>query len=186
METIRKQLENKKRQDWQEEKRNEFLKLNPDIDPKDIEIFFNNWYNEIQYEEIELEGENVKVSKGFIRHPTQEYLTVTDEEIKNNEDYKKIKNSELLAKREVELSKLVITIDNGKQFNGSKEAIADLANALKTAEEFEKLQGMPLTSTQWRLYDNTIQTITIEEVREAYVKGNLQYSTKFIELSQGL
>ncbi len=53
---------------------------------------------------------------------------------------------------------LVITIENGKQFNGDKKAIADLKNAIDTAKEYAEMypQAQPMTETDWKLYDDTI------------------------------
>lgn len=92
----------------------------------------------------------------------------------------------LQEKREAALSSLTITISTGKVFNGNKSSIGDLLNAINTAREYELLQGEALLTTEWRLKDNTTQIVTLDEIREAYVIGNLQYSTTFIEYSKGL
>lgn len=86
------------------------------------------------------------------------------------------------ALREDACNSLIITITNGKQFNGDKKSIADLKNALDTAREYAELypSAEPLTSTPWKLYDDAIVTITFAEIQEAYIRGNLQYQQTFI------
>ncbi len=84
--------------------------------------------------------------------------------------------------RQTACNALVITITNGKQFNGDKDSIADLKNALDTAREYAEMypSAEPLTETQWKLYDDTVATITFAEIQEAYIRGNLQYQQTFV------
>ncbi len=93
-------------------------------------------------------------------------------------------NQKIVSKseRQIACDDLVITITNGKQFNGDKKAIEDLKNAIETSREYAILypNEAPLTETTWKLYDNTIQTVTFTELQEAYVRGNLQYQQTFI------
>lgn len=93
-------------------------------------------------------------------------------------------NQKIVSKseRQIACDALVVTITNGKQFNGDKKAIADLKNAIETSREYAILypNEAPLTETTWKLYDNTIQTVTFAELQEAYVRGNLQYQETFI------
>jgi hypothetical protein len=58
--------------------------------------------------------------------------------------------------RQIACDDLVITITNGKQFNGDKKAIADLKNAIETSREYAILypNEAPLTETTWKIYDN--------------------------------
>ena len=93
-------------------------------------------------------------------------------------------NQKIVSKtdRQIACDALIITITNGKQFNGDKKSIADLKNAIETSREYTVLfpNELPLTETTWKLYDNTIQTVTFTELQEAYVRGNLQYQQTFI------
>lgn len=84
--------------------------------------------------------------------------------------------------RQVAVDALVITITNGKKFNGDKSSIADLKNALDTAREYAEMYPTadPLTETSWKLYDDTVATVTFTEIQEAYIRGNLQYQQTFI------
>lgn len=91
-------------------------------------------------------------------------------------------NEQMKIDRKNACDALVITIQNGKKFNGDKDSIADLKNALDTAREYAEMypNEAPLNETQWKLFDDTIQTVTFAELQEAYVRGNLQYQQTFI------
>ncbi len=84
--------------------------------------------------------------------------------------------------RQIAVDALVITITNGKQFNGDKDSIADLKNALDTAREYAEMYPTAdaLTETSWKLYDDSVATVTFAEIQEAYIRGNLQYQQTFI------
>lgn len=90
----------------------------------------------------------------------------------------------LIKRRQEELGKLLIELPNGKVFNGDEKSIIHISRAIDTAKLYEELQGTPLLTTQWRLYNNETVEVTLDELKEAFVIGNMQQSNKFLELSK--
>lgn len=160
-------------------------------------------YNSLYLEEVEIqsvrfneekqENETYSTTTAMLvdNAPTfEEYqeLYLGEIESKIDEELKKIPefNQWQLMDRERQLDKLVITIENGKQFNGDRKSISLLESAIKTAELYHKRTGETLDTTTWRLYNNKNVVVTIEELEEAFIIGNMQQSNKFIELSEGI
>ena len=66
----------------------------------------------------------------------------------------------LKTSKELALASITVTV-NGKVFDGHESARNNMMSALMAAEV------MGETSTNWKLADNTIATVTVAEVKEA-------------------
>ena len=85
------------------------------------------------------------------------------------------------ADRQEALDKLIITITSGKVFDGDDDSLLKLDRALRVVEESQKLGNPPITTTMWRLTNNIPTLVTVEEIREAFVLGSMQYSIEFLK-----
>lgn len=59
------------------------------------------------------------------------------------------------------LDNIVVTIGNGKTFNGDETARNNMMSAIMTAEVVGK------TEEEWKLADNTIAVVNLAEIKEA-------------------
>ena len=75
------------------------------------------------------------------------------------------------ALRAEEVANITVTIQNGKIFDGDEEAQMRMLKAI-TASDI-----LGLTETQWKLADNNISTVTLDELKEAFGLAVQEQST---------
>ena len=68
---------------------------------------------------------------------------------------------EAKASKELALTQIIVTTTSGKVFDGRDKDRARMNEALAAST----LLG--LTETQWKMADNSVQTITVDELKEA-------------------
>jgi len=107
-------------------------------------------------------GYNYVYSNGAVEKVKEQFLV--DQETKN----------EKLNR----ISMLVVTISTGKQFDGDEVSQERMVRAIQTAG----ITG--LTETQWKLADNTIVTVTLDELKEALALSAQEMSRIWLEQSE--
>jgi len=65
------------------------------------------------------------------------------------------------AIREEAVTKLTVQIESGKSFDANKEARINIISAILSSEFLD------VTETPWKLSNNTIATVTLDELKEA-------------------
>ena len=81
-------------------------------------------------------------------------------------------------RKEDDISNLVVTISTGKEFDGDEVSQERMVRAIQTAD----ITG--LTETQWKLADNTIVTVTLDELKEALALSAQEMSRIWLEQSE--
>ena len=77
-----------------------------------------------------------------------------------NEEAERLASEVKQAKSEA-LATIVVTTSNGNSFDGHSDARLNMSNAIQASEV------LGLTTSNWKLADNTIKEISIEELKEA-------------------
>lgn len=81
--------------------------------------------------------------------------------------------------RESKISSLVVTIASGKSFDADEKSQSRMLLALQTAQ----ITGQK--TTRWKMADNAIQEITLEELKEALSLAANKMSEIFVGASNG-
>lgn len=122
-----------------------------------IEVKINGVNTLVDPEKLE------KLENGlFAEHYNEDGTIDVAKEDKAKDEKEKVELAEIKAKeKDLELSTIVVTTTNGNTFDGNETARNNMLSAITSADIIGK------TEEEWKLADNTIKVVSLQELKEA-------------------